>query len=154
MKKLLFCCACLLGFVPVRVQAQSGPLSVTEREMPTPQADAELRALARQQAAHLADRLLLNQLQTRHLQQALYEQFWQSRVREEAQPTGQPVPAETNTALQRAYYRQLLRVLSCNQYAALLRLDGSPVAPFAPLAVASRYVPAGRLLARRPAHRL
>lgn len=122
--------------------------------MPTPQADAELRGLAHQKTVLLSDLLLLDQAQSHRLQQALYDQFRQLQVQEEAQPLDQPVPAVTLTALVRGYYRRLLRVLSPAQYAALLRLDEAPEAPFAPVALASRYVPAnllaGNQLVRRP----
>ena len=148
MKKLLIASIFLFGLSAGSLQAQTCSLTTAEREMPTPRADAGLRGLARQNTAVLADLLLLDQAQAHHLQQALYDQFWQLQVQEDAQPAGQPVSAATATALVRGYYRRLLRVLSPNQYAALLRLDEAPEAPFAPVAVASCYVPADQLLAR------
>ena len=154
MKQLLIASVFLFGLSAGPLQAQTCSLTTGEREMPTPQADAELRGLARQKTAVLADLLLLNQAQAHRLQQALYDKLWQLQVQEEAQPMGQPVPAATVTVLVRGYYHRLLRVLSPAQYAALLRFDEAPEAPFAPLAVASRYVPAAQLLARnRPLRR-
>jgi hypothetical protein len=148
MKTLFFCCFCWLSLAATPLKAQTCSLTTTERETPGPQADPELRGLARQQAAVLTDLLLLNQLQAHYLQKALYERFWQLRVQEEAQPDGQPVPAATAKVVLRSYYHCLLGVLSPNQYATLLRLEGNAVPPFAPIAHATRYVPAGRLLAR------
>ena len=154
MKQLLIASVFLFGLSANPLQAQTFSLATAEREMPTPQADAELRGLARQKTAVLADLLLLDQAQAHHLQQALYDNLWQLQAQEEAQPMDQPVPAATVTALVRGYYRRLLRVLSPDQYATLLRLDEAPEAPFAPVAVATRYVPAGPLLARnRPVRR-
>lgn len=147
MNKLLSACVFLFGLAAGPLHAQTCSLATAEREMPTPQADAELRGLARQKTALLSDLLRLDQAQAHHLQQALYDQFRQLQMQEEAQPLDQPVPAATVTALVRGYYRRLLRVLSPDQYAAMLRLDEAPEAPFAPVALASRYVPAD-LLAR------
>ena len=148
MKQLLIASVFLFGLSAGPLQAQTCSLATAERERPTPQADAELRGLARQKTAVLADMLRLDQAQAHRLQQALYDHFWQLQVQEAAQPMDQSVPAATVTVLVRGYYRRLLRVLSPDQYAALLRLDEAPEAPFAPLAVASRYVPADQLLAR------
>ena len=153
MKLLFIGSIFLLSLSGVPLKAQTCSLTTTERETPAPQADAELRSLARQQTAGLADLLLLDQGQAHRLQQALYDELWQLKVQEEAQPAGQPVPASTAQPLLRGYYQRLLRVLRPNQYATLLRLEGAAVMPFAPLAVASRYVPAGRWLGHRPAHR-
>ena len=146
MKQLLIASVFLFGLSASPLQAQT-LLTTAERESPTPQADAELRGLARQKTAVLADLLRLDQAQAHHLQQALYDHFWQLQVQEATQPLDQPVPAATVTALVRGYYRRLLRVLSPDQYAALLRFDEAPEAPFAPVALATRYVPAD-LLAR------
>ena len=148
MKQLLLSSVFLLGLSAGPLQAQTCSLTTAERETPTPQADAELRSFARQKTAVLADLLLLDQAQAHRLQQALYEHLWQFQAQEEAQPAGQPVPPTTVTALVRGYYHRLLRVLSPDQYAALLRFDEAPEAPFAPLALASRYVPADKLMAR------
>ena len=93
MKLLIFACVSLLGLTAAPLQAQTCSLIITERETAAPQADAELRGLARQQAAVLADLLRLSQTQMRCLQKAQYEKLWQLRVQEEAQPAGQPVPA-------------------------------------------------------------
>ena len=147
MKLLIFACVSLLGLTAAPLQAQTCSLIPTERETAAPQADAELRGLARQQAAVLADLLRLSQTQMRCLQKAQYEKLWQLRVQEEAQPAGQPVPAAAATAPLRAYSRCLLGVLSPDQYAALLRQESAAVAPFAPIAHATRYRPASRLLA-------
>jgi len=148
MKILLFACASLLALAATPLHAQTCSLITTERETAAPQADAELRGLACQQAAVLADLLLLSQIQTRCLQKAQYEKLWQLQVQEEAQPAGQPVPAAAATAPLRAYYRRLLGVLSPDQYAVLLRQENAAVAPFAPIAHATCYVPAGRVLTR------
>jgi hypothetical protein len=148
MKLLLLCLLCLAGLATRPLRAQPAARFNAEREQPMPRADAELRALARQQTAALADRLLLSQAKARHLHKALYQKLWQQHVQEEAQPLGQPVPAATSTALLRAYYHRLLSVLSPAQYSTLLQLEGETVAPFAPLAVASRYVPAYRFAGR------
>lgn len=147
MKKLLFGCACLLALATTPLRAQTCSLTTAERETPAPQADAELRGLARQQAAALADLLLLSQTQARCLQKAQYEKLWQLWVREEAQPAGQPLPPATATSLLRQYYGRLLGVLSPEQYATLLRLESVSEAPFAPIAHATYYQPAGHLRA-------
>ena len=155
MKAVVVCGIFLLSLTagPLRAQARY-PSSATERELPAPRADAELRGLARQQAALLADLLRLSQPQALHLQKALYDRFWQTQVLEETPPAGRPMPAASATDVSRAYYYRLSRVLSPDQYAALLRLESPAIAPFAPLAQATRYVPADRLLAHHwPAHR-
>lgn len=141
MNKLLIGSVFLLGLSAGPLQAQTCSLTTAERETPTPQADAGLRGLARQQCAVLAEPLLLDQVQAHRLQRALYEHLWQFQ----AQEVAQPVPAAAATALVRGYNRRLLRVPSPDQYAALLRLGEAPEAPFAPLAVASRYVFSNKL---------
>ena len=148
MKQLLLASVFLLGLSAGPLRAQTSSPTTAEHERPTPQADAELRGLARQKTAVLADLLLLDQAQAHRLQEALYDHLWQLQVQEATQPLDQPVPPTTVTALVRGYYHRLLRVLSPDQYAALLRFDEAPEAPFAPLAVASRYVPADKLMAR------
>ena len=155
MKKLFFACACLLGLANTPLKAHTCSLTTTERETAGPQANAELRGLARQQTAVLADLLRLSQFQARCLQKAQYEKLWQLWVQEESQPAGLPMPADPATAVLRTYYRRLLGVLSPDQYAALLRQESPAMAPFAPLTQATCYVPADQLLspcppARRP----
>ena len=152
MNRFLIISVFLLGLAAGPLQAQTCSLTTAERETSAPQADAELRGLACQKTTVLADLLLLDQAQAHRLQQALYDKLWQLQVQEDAQLAGQPVPAATATALVRSYYHRLLRVLSPDQYAALLRFDEAPEAPFAPLAVASRYGPADLLARSRLVH--
>ncbi len=142
MKSLLYLVFSLIGLAAGTATAQDRTPASTAVEMAAPHADAEQYELARQQTATLADALLLSPAQARHLQKALYEKLCQGQAQERALAAGQAIPAAAVAAVLRRYYGRLLPVLSPAQYGTLLWLDDSPVAPFAPIAVASRYVPA------------
>lgn len=125
MKSLLLIFACLLAFAG-SASAQPRLRSGGESE-PTaaPNLDAELRWQAQQQAATLADLLYLSAVQTRHLQESIYEKLWQLQPGAPCQALTTPAQA----AALRNYYCSLVRVLSPGQYGGLLRLENNPSEP-------------------------
>ena len=128
MKSVLLIAVCLLALNLGLTGSAAGrprPHTSGEREIAAPRIDADLRWQAQQQAATLADLLLLSTAQTQHLRAALYAKLWQLQP---GSPS-QVMPAPEQAAALRGYHQAVLRVLRSDQYSTLLRLEAAPEAP-------------------------
>ena len=120
----------LLASLLLRLSFSTGPQAAAAnfsgREMPAPTVDLLERAAA-SRTAYLTDVLRLSYAQARQVRRCTYDELRALQWRSDSVAVGgRPNDADDVNV---RYHRQLTRVLTCAQYATLLRLETVPAAP-------------------------